>query len=441
MLAVLVPVQRAWPCGPDFPPVLLDNRGGTLQELPEGTFVAEVARLVPDPGDDFRMVEGSKEPERARTGGGAQEAELYQAGAQAFRAGGTAQARARFLEVLELPEQERRRFGPFAAYMLGRMAQSIEEAQRYFNEVRELVRKGSEDPLGLAVASFGEEGQALLREGEDVEAVRRYALQAAHGSQSGAISLLWVARALARDEERLRRALAHPLGQRLLTTYAWTRGRDSWWSGEEERHPLPGLLERLAAVPNLAGADRLAAAAWSAGRFDLAERFAGKVSPDWGWVDADYGLGHEESKGNKELTTQEESQRCAAHTPPHSVRFHYRSTAADLAEEAAALVPPRSQAYAALLCKAARFSSRSDPERTARLWKTYVQKGALLHEQWVFGQQCPEPDFARLKLKQEARPPPQKHWRRRTLAAAAGVVLLPLVAGGFLLLRRRRAGS
>ncbi|MDY7229597.1 hypothetical protein [Hyalangium rubrum] len=659
LLAVLVPVRRARACGPDFPPILLDDRGGTLRGLPEGTFADEMTRLVPKPGDAFQLMELGEEPPEARTGGGTRETELYQAGARAFNAGNLAQARARFREVLALPAGERRRFGPFAAFMLGRMAPSLEEAQRYFNEVRELVRQGSDDPLGLAVASLGEEGRALLREGKDVEAARRYAEQASYGSQIGALSLLRVARALARDEVRLKRALQDPLGQRLLTTYVWTRKQDTWWDESDERQrPMPGLLDALAELPEVAGADRLAAAAWRAGRFDLAERFAGKqqspldtwvraklklrqgnqaeadrlmaeaaaqftptegwlnsfngmpytlypsqrleaeqgvlalsqghfmeaaehllascswpdlayvtervltleelqrfvashstvkpcptenpwseadirtqlrellgrrllrggkgrealpffqgtpmeaqarayvealergrtpggdateraralyaaalfarhsglellateVAPDWAWVGADYDLDDEDVKPipgdaaspeaaqqalneTKALTTQEEAQRYIAHAPAHPVRFQYRSTAADLAEEAAALVPPRSQAYAALLCQAARFSSRSEPERTARLWKTYIQKGALLQEAWAFGQQCPEPDFARLAGWQESRPARKQHWRKRTLAVVTGVVLLPVVAVGFLLLRRRRAKS
>ena len=50
---------------------------------------------------------------------------------------------------------------------------------------------------------------------------------------------------------------------------------------------------------------------------------------------------------NKALMTPEELKRREAHQPPHPTERHpYRSTAADLAEEAAALVHPRSQAYA-----------------------------------------------------------------------------------------------
>lgn len=627
MLVVLAPVRRARACGDGFYLSLLDNRGAALEALPAGTFVDEMARLVPKPEESFVVVEGGEEPQGARTGGGVQETELYQAGAQAYHAKDLEQARTRFHAVLELPAEERRRFGPFAAFMLGRMASSLSEAQLYFTQVRELVHTGSEDPLGLAVASLGEEARVLLREGEDRQALQRYAEQASHGSASGAVSLLWVTRAVARDEARLQQALQSPLGQRLLATYVWTHPHDSWWSEDTnaQQQPLPGLLEKLAAVPQLAGADRLAAAAWRAGRFDLAERFAGKQKsaldtwvraklqlrqghkaeadkllaetaaqfdpatvldgvPGWParrlvegergvlaltqgqfgpatehllasciWPDIAYmaesvltleelrklvttrpdalkscsqgeeepldkplrallarrllrsGKGQESlaffqgtpeekparkyvealAKGrapgdasqraralyeasvlarnsglelmstalapdegqdlmgsdeNKALMTPEELKRREAHQPPHpTVRHHYRSTAADLAEEAAALVHPRSQAYAALLCQAARFVSQSEPERATQLWKTYVRKGAFLKGSWVFGRQCPEPDFDRPMPKVAARPPPSTRWRKRNVVAVAGVVLLPVVVVGVQLLRRKKS--
>ncbi len=158
VLTLLAPVRRADACGPDFPPEYLGNRPRTLAELPDGAFLLEASRLLPKPADDFRVVETGEDPEGARTGG-ARETELYQAGAKAFHAGSWEEARARFIEVLALPEEERRHFSTFAAYMLGRTAGSATEARERFNEVRELVRQGFHDPLGLAVASLGEEAQ------------------------------------------------------------------------------------------------------------------------------------------------------------------------------------------------------------------------------------------------------------------------------------------
>jgi tetratricopeptide (TPR) repeat protein len=668
LLVGLAPVRRARACGPDFPPELLSHRARTLAELPDGAFLHEAARLVPKPADAFPVVESYEDPEGARTGGGARETEIYAAGATAFHAGHSDEARARFLEVLALPAEERRRFSTFAAFTLGREAESTQEARERFAEVRELVRQGFEDPLGLAVASLGEEARLLLREGDDVGAIQLYAEQAAHGSSSGATSLLFVVRAIARDEARLQRALKDPLGQRLLATYAWTRGQETLWSEDDSAprpSPLPRLLEALASVPGLAGADRLAAGAWRAGRFDLAERFADKertplaawvkaklalrrgdrtaaerylteategfpetevwestswpppvrprarvegerallallrgdaneaaeralkscawpdiayvaervltmeelqrfvaahaserlcqpgsrdeetaplrvqgtgeveelqdkdmgaqlrlllgrrllrsgrgqesleyfrgskweeparkyvealdrarsvwndvdeaqalysaallartlgmelmgteVAPDWALVEGQFDLGgwYQEMQqatpeGSPEraaqeelaLTSDAERARLTANAPPHALRFHYRSTAADLAEKAAERVPPRSQAYAALMCHAARFVARTDPERMQRIWRTYVKRGAYVPEVSMFGESCPEPDFERLRSQKLTMT--WRGWQLRTLATVGGGMVLLPVMGAIFFVRRKR---
>ncbi len=663
---LLAPLREARACGPDFPPELLSDRAGTLAQLPEGAFSLEAARLLPKPVDTFQVVEVVEDadeqgdPKGAREGGGARETALYAEGAKAFHAGDSMAARARFLDVLALPAEERRHFSTFAAFMLARTAGAglEHEARPRFAEVRELARQGFDDPLGLAVASLGEEARLLLQQGDDAGAIRLYAEQAAHGSSSGNTSLLLVARALRRDDARLREALKDPLAWRLMATYVWTRGREWAWYEEEGQGQMRHVLESLAAVPGPEGADRLAAAAWSMGRFDLAERFAGQeatplsawvkaklalrrgdrtaaeqylaqaveglpeaedwvgesqlgtlrphmraegerallaltrgdfsqsaerlvascswpdlayvaervltveelqrfvasfpeercvpelalawdddanegtntlkgrlrlllgrrllrsgagakaleyfqgtrfelparqyveareraestsdavdraralydaarlartagmevlgteAAPDWaqvdGFYDLDSFLGSNELPPAKEearkkmaelpLVTEAEQQRLKAHAPPHAVRFHYRSTAADLAEQAAELLPKRSQAYAVLLCRAARYTASTEPERVQRLWRTYVKNGANLKDgEWMsFGQECPEPDFERARAQQPKLSFNWKGLRRRTLAALGGGVLVPVALGAALLRRRKR---
>lgn len=660
VLGVLsVPLRPARACGPDFPPEALREREHTLATLPESDFQFEAMRLVPKPPEAFLVVEGN-EPAGVRDGGGARETELYLAGARAFTDGRWDEAREHFEAVLALPAEERRHFSSFAAFMLGRLEQDSPEtrpqAEAHYAQVREWVGQGFADPLGLAVASLGQEARLHLQDGDDVGALQLYAEQAAHGSTSGAASLLFVARALSKDETRLRRALQAPVGQRLMAAYAWTRGHEEIWVGDSDatvHPPLASLLDALAAVPGLAGADRLAATAWREGRFDVAERFADvertplaawvkaklalrrgdasaadrwlaeaaegfpktenwqtreyeysirpyvdvesertllalmrgdfhaagehvlqtcawpdiayvtervlevdevqrllaqhasgpelqctpeflwyseeplptlnarlrlllgrrmlregrgaealeyfrgtkweepsrqyvealdrarsawrvvdqaqalyaasrlarrdgmellgtETKPDWAWALGEF----EVNEFQVEATPAEgaprassvlapltfvpdaEQARLNAHAPQHAVRYQYRATAADLAEKAAALVPTRSQAYAALLCHAARYTSRFEPERSQAFWDTYVKKGALLHEPMVFGQSCPEPDFERLRQAQLALP---KRPRLRTLATVGGGLLLPVV--GFVLMRRRRKES
>ncbi|MFP2934048.1 DUF3142 domain-containing protein, partial [Pyxidicoccus sp. 3LG] len=293
VLMLYAPVRDAHACGASFPSELLSDRAGTLADLPDGAFSLEVSRLLPEPADSFQVMEHYEEPPEARTGGGARETALYNAGAKAWHAGDWETARARFLQVLELPPEERRRFSTFAAFMLARGSGAglQHEARPRFAEVRELARQGFDDPLGLAVASLGEEARLLLEQGDDAGAIRLYAEQAAHGSGGATTSLLLVARAVGRDEARLREALKDPLAQRLMATFVWTRGQEWQWGDEPKPGGLTRILDALAAVPGLAGADRLAAGAWRVGRFDLAERFAGQENtPLASWVKAKLAL-------------------------------------------------------------------------------------------------------------------------------------------------------
>ena len=95
-----------------------------------------------------------------------------------------------------------------------------------------------------------------------------------------------------------------------------------------------------------------------------------------------------------------------------NVRYHYRRVAASMLEDAASHVPPRSQAFAALLCEASRAARRDDDE-VQRLWRRYVAEGAVVDFTGAFGshyQVCPDPDFdgartfeERLLLRQEGR--------------------------------------
>lgn len=654
-IAALLAPPSARACGPDFPPDLLSRRDEVLATLPGGAFAQEVAHLVSPPPGRWRLVEVDPElePPGARDGAGEQERELYERGATAFHGGRVDEAASAFSAVLALPEAQRRRFSTYAAFMLGRCGR---DSAHWFSEVRRLATEGFDDPAGLAVASLGEEARRLLGPSpytpagaptaprDEVGAVHRYAQQAALGSRRATLSLLFVARALVDEPARLAVALGDPVLQRLITTYAWTRGTDSFW-GEPPRSVVP-LLEALGAVPGLAGADRLAAAAWSAGRFDIAERFAGveatpldawvraklalragdtaraeqllaeaeagtpadavwggqewrwplgvrgrlegercilalargdregalrhalasgswadlayvaervltveelkravdagaqpvkapgvggpaqddegdawspdepavalrsllgrrlmregrrrealpyyghaavreqaqsyvvaleaaaeasgvaraerlfeagslarlagleilgtELGPDWGWAGASYDLttwsSEKRAKGlATPLISEEERRRATAHAPGHDVRFHYRAVAADHAEAAAALVPQRTQAYAALLCHAARWVRGQDPERVERLWREYVKKGPLVPFAVTFGDECPAPDFERAR---HAPPKALRLPRRRVLAVwAAGAVGVAVILGlGFRQVRRR----
>jgi hypothetical protein len=99
------------------------------------------------------------------------------------------------------------------------------------------------------------------------------------------------------------------------------------------------------------------------------------------------------SRADAALVTPLEAARVRASAPAIDQRFSYRFVASKLAEEAAGLVPPRSQAYAASLCWAARYADR-DRARTDELYVMYVRNGAAGFE---IGANCEEPDFARAR--------------------------------------------
>src|SRR5690606_37412606 len=139
-----------------------------------------------------------------------------------------------------------------------------------FVKVRDEVLAGWPDPLGLGVASFGEQAGALWQDEKYTEAVQLYAEQAARGSTSGSSSLLIVARRLTSVERLLQQTIHDPLVQRLIATYLYTRGEE--W-GEQGINDLLAVLEARG-IDKADGADRLAAAAYRMARYALAAKLA-----------------------------------------------------------------------------------------------------------------------------------------------------------------------
>ncbi|HEY3445375.1 MAG TPA: hypothetical protein VGK67_03380 [Myxococcales bacterium] len=638
-LALAAAPRAARACGPSFPVEALSLRDATLAELPDGIFSQEILSLLPKPSEPFKAVDASAEPTDARDGGGEQERSMYREGVRVLKAAGKPkEIEQAFQQILDLPETERKRFGPMAAYTLARVGNKKKSAERLL-AVREMVKKGDDDPLGLAVASYGEEAKALLEAGKDAAAVKLYAVQAGFGSRSGINSLLAVARALAKDEARLKKAVGDPLVQGLLTTWLWTRGTEA----------PDGVYATLAALPAVTGADRLAAAAWRAGKFEMAEQFAAKektplalwvqaklavrkgdkvaaealleeasrafppgedwqgakwmprerieseltilalargdqaaamkcaidscswpdiaylaervltidelkelvdrrrgsgqacrttpvkegesfpgaafapksldaalkallarrmmragrddaralfesprvmkaagdylkvmdrasgntgvdkaqalfdasrivrqdgldlfgteLGPDWVYVAAAYDVEKFLDKpagAPQQKLPEAEAKRVAESKPPNALRYHYRSTAADLAEQAAKLLPPRSQAYAAAMCHAARYVRNTDPARFRSLFRTYQKNGPFLKRTFAktFGYTCPDPKFVDARSPKKAKEVPlMKRYRKRTMAAAGGGVLLLLVGLGAVIAKRIPKGD
>ncbi|MBS0192814.1 MAG: hypothetical protein JSR34_01030 [Proteobacteria bacterium] len=321
-------------CGPFFPQQLLADRKSSLFDLPDGMFVFEAARLLPRPNDKLHAVEGSPWDDRdelrakddaaglssdevakvkamraapdldaATKAGQGLAPELYEytLGAIAFHKGDAQAAGTHLRAVLDLPAPQRARRGLWAQYTLARSLAASGDtagASAGFENVRKQVQEGILDPQGLAVASLGEQGRIAWHEGAVADAVHYYAQQAAHDSSSGAYSLLFVARSLLAHREQLDKALDDPVSQRLLAAYLYTR------SGEfNQNWPLAGghadadggtdaagstpkpdgidvdaflKIVQAHGLEHFDGADRLAAGAYRAGRYDLAGQLAAK---------------------------------------------------------------------------------------------------------------------------------------------------------------------
>jgi hypothetical protein len=282
LAAASLHVTPARACGPDFAATLLDDRRATLLGLPDGSFLLEATRFVPRPALPFVAGDGDATTRAAAT---TAMGRRYDDGVAAFGRGENAVAIGHFRAVVDAgitgadPTRER---AAHAAFMLGRLergAAGLTPVENRWARVRSLVQAGAPDGEGLAVASYGEEARDALEDGDDVKAIGLYAQQAALGGSSGALSLLFVARAVIADEARLRRVLADPVGQRLVTTFLWTRGVEagvapSPWDDDEKDAAAPRstpLLEQvlgLAKQGGIAGADALAASLYRAGRVD-----------------------------------------------------------------------------------------------------------------------------------------------------------------------------
>lgn len=164
-------------------------------------------------------------------------------------------------------------------------------------------------------------------------------------------------------------------------------------------------------------------------------------APDWGLYHGAYepdawrASTDEPAPPRSRWSTPAEDDRVAAHAPSPDLRFHYRFIASDLAELAADLVPPQSQAFAVTLCRAARHVRHRDDARVEALYRRYIADGPAYGDM-IFGEECPEPELERARrfLPQ----PPAPRWPYALVAAfglAAAALLLRLLRPGRLAVR------
>jgi hypothetical protein len=134
------------------------------------------------------------------------------------------------------------------------------------------------------------------------------------------------------------------------------------------------------------------------------------------------------------LALADERARVEASSPVPAHRFHYRGLAANLAEAAADQLPPRSQAYAAVMCQATRYVLNTEYARGQQLYRRYLREGPYVPWGERFGQACPAPDFDKVERELRAA-------RIAQIQRVATWTLPPLLALGLAALwwRRRRS--
>lgn len=178
----------------------------------------------------------------------------------------------RFEAVLALPPRQREYRSTWAAFMLGKswLRKDPAQAIRYFEQTRALADEGFIDSLGLAAASKGWEGHALLLAGDYRNAIHRYLDQ----EQFDRIDLDKACRAALKSGANLSALVDDTVVQRLLT--AWIvahpldKERSARWLTAIERAQQDGVIE---------DADRVAWCAYQRGDFDTAKRWLELADP------------------------------------------------------------------------------------------------------------------------------------------------------------------
>jgi hypothetical protein len=144
------------------------------------------------------------------------------------------------------------------------------------------------------------------------------------------------------------------------------------------------------------------------------------------------------------LSGPDESARVAQSSAQPLRRFHYRYNAVYFVEQAADLLPPRTQAFAAVLCEATSWLIDRDPPVAQQVYARYVKEGP--HVPWAatFGRSCPAPDFmSAAKRLHKERVAHYRHLARHSLphVAAVGALLIVVLAVFAQRRRARRAGT
>lgn len=210
--------------------------------------------------------------------------------------------------------------------------------------------------------------------------------------------------------------------RRAIREHHYDAALDAFGPDNEDAHDLVAALTRADAASGIERAEQLFAAAKIMREHGI-ELAGTEVAPDWAIYDGGYSrttlclptpahgytryanpddddFWYDEgedcvapSRADAALVSPLEVARVRASAPAIDERYSYRYVASSLAEQGAELVPPRSQAYTALLCWAAHYAHR-DQTRVEELYAKAVRNGAADALEGDFAEECDQPDFA-----------------------------------------------
>jgi len=217
-----------------------------------------------------------------------------------WHAGHTNEARSIWESLLGRPESERHYRSTWAAYMLGKYWQGVDEEKAidYFQNVRTLAAAGFADRLGLAAASLGWEAHEELHQKHFDRAIQLYLQQLASGDGSATVSLRMAAgQALASEGDQLTSLATNIESRRVITAFITSRKNleslfDDYAEGvtETNRSIVTQWLDAVEAanVTDVESAEQLALAAYQAGQWKWAQRWIerAKTTPVTEWLQA-----------------------------------------------------------------------------------------------------------------------------------------------------------
>ncbi len=208
----------------------------------------------------------------------------YLEGAIAYHDGRYDAAVQAWERLLRRPPEERQFRSTWAAYMIGKtyFLSDRDRAVKSFQLTRDLAARGFEDRLGLAASSLGWEAYSELGRDRYAQALILYAQQSRTGDPGALVSIRLTCAGLLDKPEALIRVATNPEARAVFTAWIVSRnpeGRNAW-----------EVALKAADVRDMAGADRLAWAAYLSGDFAAAaawlDRAQSTPSPISKWVRA-----------------------------------------------------------------------------------------------------------------------------------------------------------